>query len=113
MPRLDFYSQFKLYVKFQLGTGETLLGRGKGCEIQLPMQRVSRQHAAIRPADKDDYEYEIENLSVNGTRLNAAMLEKATALFPGDRIYIADYCIIYQSDDTPSEEFSEKRTVHD
>ena len=109
MPRLDFYSEFKLFVKITLGEGEILLGRGGDCQIQLPQERVSRQHAAIRPTDGGGYE--IENLSANGTRLNATMLEDPAGLKPGDRIYIADYCIIYQPDDAPSEELSARRTV--
>lgn len=111
MPRLDFYSDFKLFVKIQLGAGEILLGRANDCQIQLPLERVSRQHAAIRPTGEGGYE--IENLSANGTRLNATMLENPAGLSPGDRIYIADYCIIYQPDDAPSEKISQKRTIVD
>lgn len=111
MPRLDFYADFKLFVKIKLGPGEILIGRAADCLIQLPQERVSRQHAAIRPVGDDSYE--IENLSANGTRVNATMLEGPAALGAGDRIYIADYCIIYQPDDTPSEELSARRTILD
>ena len=108
MPRIDFYSDYKLFVKIKLGEGEVLLGRGKECQIQLPKERVSRAHAKITPTGDG---YQIENLSGNGTRLNAAMLEQPMPLNGGDRIYIADYTIIYQGDDVPSEKLDEEHTV--
>ena len=109
MPRLDFYIDSKLFVKFKLGDGEIHLGRGIDCQVQLPRERVSRHHASIRPLGGD--EYEIENMSPNGTRLNAVMLEKPTRLGAGDRLYIDDYTIIYQPDDVPSEDLEQDRTV--
>ena len=62
---------------------------------------VSRHHARIEPREAGSYW--IEDLSVNGTRLNAAMLEERTRLSPGDRIYVEDFVIIFQPDDLPSE----------
>ena len=108
MPRLDFYSDYKLFVKIRLGDGEIALGRGSDCQVQLPRERVSRRHALIRPVGEG---YEIENLSANGTRLNASMVENPTQLEAGDRLYIANYVIIYQGDDTPSEDLETELTV--
>lgn len=108
MPRLDFYIDSKLFLKIKLDSGTTLLGRANDCQVQLPRTRVSRRHAAIRPAGDS---YEIENLSTNGTRLNASMVEGPTRLQAGDRLYIADYTIIYQPDDVPSEDLEDERTV--
>ncbi len=107
MPRLDFYIDQKLFLKIKLGTGDVLLGRGTDCQVQLPRNRVSRRHALIRP---DGDSFEIENLSINGTRLNAAMLEEPARLVAGDRLYIHDYVIIYQSDDAPSERLDDEST---
>ncbi len=109
MPRLDFYTDQKLFLKIKLSTDSVLLGRGIDCQIQLPRDRVSRRHAAIRPVGDDDHE--IENLSTNGTRLNATMVEAPTRLVAGDRIYIHDYVIVYQPDDAPSEELEAQTTV--
>ena len=108
MPRLDFYSDYQLFVKILLGEGEIALGRGSDCQVQLPRERVSRHHALIRPLDDG---YEIENLSANGTRLNASMVEQPTRLTAGDRLYIANYVIIYQGDDSPSEDLESEKTV--
>ncbi len=108
MPRLDFYIDQKLFVRIRLGAGDVLLGRGTACQVQLPRDRVSRQHAMIRPVDDG---YEVENLSTNGTRLNAAMLEAPTRLAAGDRLYIHDYVIIYQPDGAPSEQLEGQPTV--
>lgn len=108
MPRLDFYIDSRLFLKVKLDSDTTLLGRGSDCQIQLPRTRVSRQHAAIRYNGEN---FEIENLSTNGTRLNAAMVEGPTPLTAGARLYIADYTIIYQPDDVPSEDLEEDRTL--
>ncbi|MEM6792376.1 MAG: FHA domain-containing protein [Acidobacteriota bacterium] len=107
MPRLDFYVNSKLFVKIQL-SDEILIGRGGDCQVQLPKDSVSRNHAVIRPSGEG---YEIENLSSNGTRLNATMLEQPRSLAGGDRLYIADYVVIYQPDDAPSARLESEETV--
>ncbi len=108
MPRLDFYIDQKLFVRIRLGAGDVLLGRGTDCQVQLPRDRVSRRHAMIRPVADG---YEVENLSTNGTRLNAVMLEEPARLAAGDRLYIHDYVIIYQPDDAPSEQLEGQTTL--
>ncbi len=108
MPRLDFYVDQKLFLKIKLGTGDVLLGRGTDCQVQLPRDRVSRRHALIRPVDDG---FEIENLSTNGTRLNAEMIEVPTRLSGGDRLYIHDYVIVYQPDGAPSEDLEAQPTL--
>ena len=81
--------EFKILLcKIKLGQKEILLGRGEDCDVQVPDKRVSRHHARIEP-------YEVahigsRNLSDNGTRLNAAMLDEPAKLNPGDRVYIED-----------------------
>lgn len=109
MPRLDFYVDFKLFVKIRLDAGEVLIGRGQDCQVQLPRDQVSRRHATIRWQGDDHYE--LENLSPNGTRLNAQPLVEPTRLEAGDRLYIADYTIIYQPNDAPSERLESDNTV--
>ena len=108
MPRIDLYANLELVVKLKLGTGSILIGRSGECDVQLPNDRVSRQHARIDL--KDDF-YEISDLSANGTRLNARMLEGVSRLAAGDRIYIEDYVLIYQPDDAPSETLQEESTI--
>lgn len=109
MPRLDFYVDFKLFVKIRLDAGEVLIGRGSDCQVQLPREQVSRRHAVIRWLGEESYE--LENLSPNGTRLNAVPVEAPAHLSAGDRLYIADYTIIYQPDDVPSERLESDNTV--
>ena len=85
--------------------------RGGGCDVQLPDERVSRHHTRIEPQEAGSYW--IEDLSVNGTRRNAAMLEERTRLKPGDRIYIEDYVVIFQLDDVPPETLEREETELD
>lgn len=108
MPRLDFYADYKLFVKIRLEESDVLIGRSEECTVQLPDERVSRRHAVIR---KDDGGYTIEDLSRNGTRVNARMVHEATPLAPGDRIYIERFVIVYQPDDAPVADLSQHSTV--
>jgi len=100
MPHLDFFVEFKHFLRVRLEETSLLIGRGQDCDVQLPDLRVSRQHAKI--IFGDDECYWIENLSSNGTRHNAVMLNGNARLESGDRMYIGDYVIVYQPDDTPS-----------
>jgi pSer/pThr/pTyr-binding forkhead associated (FHA) protein len=109
MPRLDFFVDYKLYLRFVLPDDSVVIGRSPECEVQLPNPRVSRQHARI--SRRDDGRFWLEDLSVNGIRLNAAMVESAQPLNPGDRLYIANYAIIYREQDEPTND--EEDTIHE
>ena len=106
MPRLDLYVRENLLMKLKLGEGEVLIGRGEDCDLQLPNDRVSRHHARIRPADRRAGGYEVEDLSSNGTRINAHLAADSGRLTPGDRIYIENYVFIYQPDHLQAVELS-------
>jgi pSer/pThr/pTyr-binding forkhead associated (FHA) protein len=96
---LDFFVDFKLFLRVSLGEETVHIGRGGDCEVQLTDKQVSRAHAVITVDDAGGYW--IENQSANGTRLNASMLEEKTQLAPGDRVYIADYVMVYHPEDAP------------
>lgn len=108
MPRLDFYTEFKLFVKLNLQDRDVILGRAPDCPVQLPDKRISRHHAVIRHR-KDGYW--LEDQSTHGTRLNASMITAPTLLQPGDRIYVGPYIIIFQPDATPSEDLAAEVTA--
>ena len=108
MPRLDFYANFKVFVKLRLTGHEMLIGRGNDCDLQLVDEKISRQHTRIR---EQDGSYWIENLSPNGTRVNHAMVEAPQPLKAGDRIYIEETVVVFQEDDAPTEELSQKKTL--
>ena len=110
MPRLDFYFDYKLFVKFKLGTEEITIGRAGNCTIQLPDDRVSRVHAVIRPSGGG---YELEDRSLNGTRVNDRMVNESEPIEPGDRIYIQKFVIIYQPDDVASIDLSDQHTIYE
>lgn len=98
MPRLDFYVDLKPYLSVHVGETPVLIGRGDDCDVQLPGSQVSRHHVRIQPCDGD---HEIEDLSRNGTRVNAALVDGRQRLEPGDRVYVADRAFIFQLDDAP------------
>jgi pSer/pThr/pTyr-binding forkhead associated (FHA) protein len=111
MPRLDFYINYQRFVTFKLGQNGVLIGRANDCDIQLPADDVSRHHSRILPTP--DGGFAIEDMSTNGTRVNAAMIQGRASLEPGDRIYIRDYVLIYQADDAPPETFDgDQTTLH-
>lgn len=109
MPRLDFYINYERFVTFKLGDAGVMIGRAADCDVQLPAEAVSRHHTRI--LSTDDGGFAIEDLSTNGTRVNAAMIEGRTPLQPGDRIYIEDYVLIFQADDVPPENLDLERTT--
>jgi pSer/pThr/pTyr-binding forkhead associated (FHA) protein len=108
MPRLDFYVNFKLFVKVKLEASDVVVGRSSECTVQLPDERVSRRHAVIR---RSGDHYTIEDTSTHGTRVNDIMVTEPAILNPGDRIYIQQYVIMYQPDDATPAQFNEDETV--
>jgi ABC transport system ATP-binding/permease protein len=109
MPRLDVYVDYKRFLSFKLGLGSLRVGRSPDCDLQLPSEQVSRHHSTIAPTK--DGGFVIEDVSTNGTRVNATMIHGRKALVPGDRIYIATYVLVYQDDDTPPETLDSEQTL--
>jgi hypothetical protein len=85
----------------ELEPGETLIGRGEHCPIQLIHPLVSRHHARILCEVQQAV---IEDLgSRNGTRLNGKFVERPRALRHGDRIQVGPHELIYtEMDAMPS-----------
>ena len=108
MPRLDFYSNFKPFLKIRLTGQGMLIGRGDDCDIQLVDEKISRQHARIK---EQGGTFWIQNLSPNGTRVNHAMVDAPQVLKGGDRIYLEEAVVVYQENDAPTEELSQKPTL--
>jgi len=100
MPRLDFYVNYKLFIKIKLNVESLKIGRSFECDIQLPSPKVSRIHALIQ---KNGEHFILENASPNGTRINNALVSPSRILEQGDRIYIDDYILIYQPDEATAE----------
>ena len=76
--------------EFPIGDGEVLLGRTNETEIELPSNKVSRKHAAIRIVDG---QVEIEDLgSSNGTYLNGKRITRS-AVPPGGKIGVGEYLL--------------------
>ncbi len=100
MARLDLYVNLKLQASMKLGEGETSIGRDSGCQVQIPDGRVSRLHAVIQ---SDESGHQIENFGTNGTKVNGHPIQNPKLLRPGDVIFISDYFLAYQSDETPPE----------
>jgi pSer/pThr/pTyr-binding forkhead associated (FHA) protein len=70
-----------------LDADETLIGRGHGCDLALPDDGASRQHAIVS-WDAAAGAYAIEDLqSTNGTRVNGKRV-RAAPLADGDRIQV-------------------------
>ena len=76
---------------FDLGE-TTTIGRRAGCDIVLPDNAVSRQHARIR---REGDRYSIADLgSTNGTLLNGEPLIKEEPLQDRDEICVGTYKLI-------------------
>lgn len=71
--------------EFTVGS-EATLGRGQGCQVQLPDPMVSQLHARLFRSDKGLH---IEDLgSTNGTYLNGRKVGAAARLKKGDRVRV-------------------------
>ncbi|HTY16449.1 MAG TPA: FHA domain-containing protein [Myxococcota bacterium] len=73
--------------RYELGIGETLIGRNPGTDITLLDEGISREHAIIL-YDDEQSSYVIEDLqSTNGTKVNGKRVRSVT-LAAGDEIQI-------------------------
>lgn len=76
-----------------LDRAEMLIGRGNDCDIRVPSQRASRQHAALTRkgtdyiiTDKDSH----NGVFLNGVKIHSAVLRD------GDIIQLADCAFVYR-----------------
>ncbi len=78
---------------FELGAGDTLIGRNPGTDITLVDEGASRDHAVI---SSDDGAFAIEDLqSTNGTRVNGKRVRRAK-LEEGDEIQIGGTVLVFR-----------------
>lgn len=73
--------------RYELGCGETLIGRNPTTDITLLDEGASREHAIVL-YDEDEGRWSIEDLqSTNGTKVNGKRV-RSHSLAPGDEIQI-------------------------
>jgi hypothetical protein len=71
-----------------VGPADVVIGRDATCDLVLPSDQVSRQHAAVRRFGDG---FLVEDLnSLNGTSLNGRTFTGAVMLRDGDRLTFAD-----------------------
>lgn len=112
---LEFHTE--VTQKFKLTDhNKVVIGRGKGCDMVLPGNNVSRQHAVV--AREGDRWLLYDNNSRNGTFYNQERLTDSKELSDGDVISIGDYDILYKNNflmiGTCGDDgiFEEKETVY-
>ncbi|MCX7700200.1 MAG: SpoIIE family protein phosphatase [Gemmataceae bacterium] len=83
--------------RISLDGDEFILGRDpKSCQIHIPNNAVSRQHAKILRVDQTYYIEDLE--SRNGTWVNNQEIRERTPLKNNDRIKICDFLFSFNSD---------------
>src|SRR5262245_7637485 len=79
---------------------EFILGRSPDCQVHIPNNAVSRQHAKITRAANGFY---IEDLkSRNGTLVNNQAIDQRTLLKDNDKIKVCDWLFAFHNENTPS-----------
>ncbi|WP_299082516.1 FHA domain-containing protein [uncultured Paraglaciecola sp.] len=96
MARLDMYANYELQASFKLDDNDFVLGRDASCVVSIPDSKVSRKHAIITSKGDDKI---IENIGLNGTKVNGKAIESPYTLQAGDAIFIASYILVYQPED--------------
>jgi len=89
------YVNYELKTSLRLVGTEVLLGREVDSGVRIPNPIVCRKHASIK---LEAGERIIENLGVNGTKVNGKIVERPMVLKEGDAIFIADYILVYHSE---------------
>ena len=79
---------------FQLGPGETTIGRDETCDIALDDEACSRQHARVRLVDGAFYLTDLD--TTNGTLINGRRVTRQK-LTSGDEVTIGDTMLAFTS----------------
>jgi adenylate cyclase len=100
---MQAYLTFTLHGRdLQIDCKEAMtLGRDEGCDIVLPDQRVSRQHAMLYRTQDGSY-YLADEGSSNGSFVNAARISLPTHLHDGDQISIGSVNLQFRQPGAPS-----------
>ena len=79
---------------------EFIMGRSPDCQVHIPNNAVSRQHAKIVRKPNGFY---IEDLkSRNGTLVNNQAIDQSTLLKDNDKIKVCDWLFAFHNENTPS-----------
>ncbi len=80
--------------EYPIPEGETLVGRGRDCGVQLPFERVSRVHARVRI---DGGVATVEDLgSKNGTWVNGVRAAGAVTVTDGDEVVFGTVRLVFR-----------------
>jgi pSer/pThr/pTyr-binding forkhead associated (FHA) protein len=88
--------------RFHLWKERVTVGRARSCDVFLPDQWLSRQHAEIRRKSGDYYVADLE--SKNGTLLNGERVGEERRLRHGDVISLGEHHLTFSTQDEPARE---------
>jgi len=75
------------------------VGRKPGCDLQVPLQQVSREHCQFLVEEGDLIVRDLN--SANGTYVNGKRVEQQEVLEPGDRVTIGNITLTVRIDGEP------------
>ena len=85
---------------FSLDPGQTVIGRGEGCDLRIPLPEISRKHAAVIVSEKAATLRDMS--SANGTYVNNRKISEQE-LSAGDHIVIGPVVFTIRIDGMPDE----------
>jgi pilus assembly protein CpaF len=98
MFRLSLQTEGQEPKKFTFDQDEVTIGREPTSDIHLGTSNVSKRHARI--VRREGRYFIVDRKSTNGSFVNGARVSTPQVLKSGDRIFIGDYVMIFDLDET-------------
>lgn len=96
-PKMEHYAMLidqSSRAKYDVDRPAISVGRSADNDIQLPSEKISRQHAVIKLEDGDFRIYDLG--SANGTFVNGERVRAPVSLMDGDTVRVADVTLVFK-----------------
>jgi len=107
VSELVFFRRGEEVLRFKMDSARVVLGRGDGCDVVIPDDRVSRQQVALVSSDDKVF---AEDLSERGTVVSGATVGERKALSDGAEIELGQWRAVWHQN-VSATDIDERATV--